>query len=106
MVHQSEEGIGVCCAITSSKRAAYYSIGDAAINCGSVANSTGLDGREWIGEAASSMFPSGESRISTAAEKPSFSIDPVPYKTSRISSTEFGYSFQVNPDGVTILITC
>ncbi|KAL3523584.1 hypothetical protein ACH5RR_016418 [Cinchona calisaya] len=26
-----------------------------------------------------------------------FSIDPVPYKTSRISSTEFGYSFQVNP---------
>ncbi|KAL3517533.1 hypothetical protein ACH5RR_020122 [Cinchona calisaya] len=42
------------------------------------------------------MFLSGKSRSSTAGEK-SFSVDPVPYKTSRISSTEFHYSFEVNP---------
>ncbi|KAL3523577.1 hypothetical protein ACH5RR_016411 [Cinchona calisaya] len=48
--------------------------------------------------AVSSIFPSGKSRISTASQKSSlFSVDPVPYKTSRISSTEFAYSFQVNP---------
>ncbi|KAL3523597.1 hypothetical protein ACH5RR_016431 [Cinchona calisaya] len=42
------------------------------------------------------MFLSGKSTSSAAAEKP-FSIDPVPYKTSRISSTEFRYTFEVNP---------
>ncbi|KAL3523549.1 hypothetical protein ACH5RR_016383 [Cinchona calisaya] len=74
-------------------------IGDVAINCGSVVNSTALDGREWIAEdAATSIFRSDKSRSSTAAQKSSyFSIDPVPYKTSRISSTEFGYTFEVNP---------
>ncbi|KAL3523598.1 hypothetical protein ACH5RR_016432 [Cinchona calisaya] len=42
------------------------------------------------------MFLSGKSTSSAAAEK-SFSMDPVPYKTSRISSTGFGYKFEVNP---------
>ncbi|KAL3523552.1 hypothetical protein ACH5RR_016386 [Cinchona calisaya] len=76
--------------------APYYSIGDAAINCGSVTNSIATDGREWIAEeAASSMFLSGESVAAQISS--SFSVDPLPYNTSRISSTEFGYSFQLNP---------
>ncbi|KAL3523571.1 hypothetical protein ACH5RR_016405 [Cinchona calisaya] len=74
-------------------------VDNAAINCGSVFNSTALDGREWITEdTASSIFLSGKSRSSTPAQKSSsFSVDPVPYKTSRVSSTEFHYTFQVNP---------
>ncbi|XP_027104833.2 receptor-like protein kinase FERONIA [Coffea arabica] len=75
--------------------AAVHYISDAAINCGFNGNSTALDGREWIGDAPL-KFLSGKSRISTAAEKP-FPIDPVPYKTSRVSATEFGYSFEVSP---------
>ncbi|KAL3523612.1 hypothetical protein ACH5RR_016446 [Cinchona calisaya] len=42
------------------------------------------------------MSLSGKSRSSIAAGR-SFSIDNVPYKTSRISSTEFHYIFEVNP---------
>ncbi|CDO99859.1 unnamed protein product [Coffea canephora] len=75
--------------------AAVHYISDAAINCGFSGNSTALDGREWIGDAPL-KFLSGKSRISTAAEKP-FPIDPVPYKSSRVSATEFGYSFEVSP---------
>ncbi|KAL3523581.1 hypothetical protein ACH5RR_016415 [Cinchona calisaya] len=30
-------------------------------------------------------------------------MDPIPYKTSRISTTEFGYTFEVNPGPFTLL---
>ncbi|KAL3523550.1 hypothetical protein ACH5RR_016384 [Cinchona calisaya] len=43
------------------------------------------------------MFLSGESVAAQISS--SFSVDPLPYNTSRISSTEFGYSFQLNPAG-------
>ncbi|XP_027104832.2 putative receptor-like protein kinase At5g39000 [Coffea arabica] len=75
--------------------AAVHYISDAAINCGFNGNLTALDGRDWIGDGTL-KFLSGKSRISTAAEKP-FPIDPVPYKSSRVSATEFGYSFEVSP---------
>ncbi|KAL3520840.1 hypothetical protein ACH5RR_018989 [Cinchona calisaya] len=86
----------------TSEAAASYYIGDVAINCGSTGNSTALDGREWIGEAASKFMPSslqpkGISRSSTALDNKPFLGDPVPYKTSRISETPFHYTFQVDP---------
>ncbi|KAL3523587.1 hypothetical protein ACH5RR_016421 [Cinchona calisaya] len=81
--------------LTSAIASAPSYLGDVAINCGSVSNSNALDGRKWIGETGL-MFLSGKSRSSTAAKK-SFSVDPVPYRTSRISSTEFRYTFEVNP---------
>ncbi|KAL3520837.1 hypothetical protein ACH5RR_018986 [Cinchona calisaya] len=78
-----------------------YYIGDVAINCGSIGNSTALDGREWIGEAASkfmysSLQPKGKSKSSTSLEK-TFYADPIPSMTSRISATPFHYTFQVTP---------
>ncbi|CAI9090759.1 OLC1v1025593C3 [Oldenlandia corymbosa var. corymbosa] len=71
-------------------------IRDVAINCGSVGNSTARDGREWIGESAMAGI-SGES-ISSVAVQISIlrgGADSVPYKTSRISATEFRYTFRV-----------
>nr|XP_027111375.1 receptor-like protein kinase FERONIA [Coffea arabica] len=80
---------------TPGPAAPYYVGDDIAINCGSVGNSAALDGREWIGEAAS-QFLSGKSRTSTALDK-SFYADPIPYMISRISATPFHYTFQVSP---------
>ncbi|KAL3523592.1 hypothetical protein ACH5RR_016426 [Cinchona calisaya] len=81
--------------LTSTLGPARSYLGDVAIDCGSFGNSNALDGRKWIGETAS-MSLSGKSRSSIAAGR-SFSVDNVPYKTSRISSTEFHYIFEVNP---------
>ncbi|XP_027162664.1 receptor-like protein kinase FERONIA [Coffea eugenioides] len=75
-------------------------LGDVAVDCGSIGNSTALDGREWIGdtgsELMSSLQPRGKTRSSTAADKLS-SVDGVPYRTSRISATPFQYTFRVTP---------
>ncbi|CAI9094533.1 OLC1v1030291C1 [Oldenlandia corymbosa var. corymbosa] len=69
-------------------------ISDAAINCGSVGSATSADGREWIGESGLKFKLSGESRSS------SFRVgggNHIPYRTSRISATEFRYTFAVIP---------
>ncbi|CAI9091270.1 OLC1v1026245C1 [Oldenlandia corymbosa var. corymbosa] len=76
------------------------------VNCDVALNSgcdhltlTALDGREWVGESVSSYYLSGKSRSSTAGDQTSSfpGFDPVPYKTSRISATEFHYNFYLEP---------
>lgn len=80
--------------------AAPYCLDDIAVNCGSIDNSTALEGREWIGDTGSklisSLQPKGKSRNLVAVNKSS-SADYVLYRTSRISATRFQYTFQVTP---------
>ncbi|KAL3523589.1 hypothetical protein ACH5RR_016423 [Cinchona calisaya] len=71
-----------------------------AINCGSFSsNSNGLDGHEWIGETAASILflSDSKSRTSTILAKSFSAADPFPYKTSRIFTNPFHYTFQVSP---------
>ncbi|KAK4477810.1 hypothetical protein RD792_017073 [Penstemon davidsonii] len=68
---------------------------DIYVNCGSTGTSTALDGREWVGD---DIYPilfaiKGSSTKSTVTEH----VHPVPYKTARISRSQFSYIFQVSP---------
>ncbi|KAH6791928.1 hypothetical protein C2S52_002405 [Perilla frutescens var. hirtella] len=73
--------------------------GDVSINCGSRGNSAACNGRIWHGDiqpkCPSLLQLKGLSTVSTAIHK-STSADPVPYRTARISRSQFSYTFQVN----------
>ncbi|GFS30489.1 protein kinase family protein [Actinidia rufa] len=58
------------------------------------------DGRQWIGDRGSKYITSHGSKrklISSIAVDRLLSPDPVPYKTARISRSQFTYTFQVSP---------
>ncbi|XP_057769112.1 receptor-like protein kinase FERONIA [Salvia miltiorrhiza] len=63
------------------------------INCGGAAPATALGGRQWLGDAA----PEGSSRASTAKPELIAAVDPVPYKSARLSRSQFSYSFDLSP---------
>ncbi|GFY86950.1 hercules receptor kinase 2 [Actinidia rufa] len=66
-------------------------------NCGFSGNSTAADGRQWIGDNGSKYITSHGSKgklISSIAIDRLLSPDPVPYKTARISRSQFTYTFQ------------
>ncbi|XP_073159530.1 receptor-like protein kinase FERONIA [Henckelia pumila] len=72
-----------------------------AISCGNSGDATARDGRAWTGDSGfkSSMAPlliNGESTNSRAIHRFGL-LDPVPYKTARISRNEFQYVIGVNP---------
>ncbi|KAG8384590.1 hypothetical protein BUALT_Bualt04G0133700 [Buddleja alternifolia] len=73
--------------------------GDVSINCGSSVTSAASNGREWLGDErrkfSSLLQIKGSSTTSSVIQK-SISADPVPYKTARVSLSQFSYSFQVN----------
>ncbi|KAG8384591.1 hypothetical protein BUALT_Bualt04G0133800 [Buddleja alternifolia] len=76
-------------------------IHDLSIDCGSVGTSAAGNGREWIGDARR-KFPDliqikGSSTTSTGIHKLTSSPDLIPYKTTRISISEFSYIFQLKP---------
>ncbi|KAL8471797.1 hypothetical protein ACS0TY_029142 [Phlomoides rotata] len=70
------------------------------MNCGSTGTSSDYSGTKWLGDVQPRASPSlkltGSSTTSAASSK-STSADPVPYKTARLSSSQFSYEFQVNP---------
>ncbi|KAL0377604.1 UNVERIFIED_CONTAM: Receptor-like protein kinase FERONIA [Sesamum radiatum] len=77
-----------------------YITGDISINSGSVGTSSGLNGREWVGDVKPKL-PSflqlkGSSTASTAIHK-LIAADPVPHNTARISLSQFSYAFLLNP---------
>ncbi|KAK6155006.1 hypothetical protein DH2020_009254 [Rehmannia glutinosa] len=73
---------------------------DISINCGSVGTSASRNGKKWMGDTqpkfSSLLQIEGSSTTSTVVHK-LISADPIPYKTARISHSQFSYSFQVNP---------
>ncbi|KAL1568183.1 non-specific serine/threonine protein kinase [Salvia divinorum] len=84
----------ICCFIFSF-------ISDAAdpdrisINCGGgAAAATAFGGREWLGDAAAAE---GSSRSSAATGEVVAGVDPVPYKSARLSRSRFSYSFDLTP---------
>ncbi|GFY86936.1 malectin/receptor-like protein kinase family protein [Actinidia rufa] len=78
--------------------AIYYPLDNIAVNCGLSDNSTAADGRQWIGDNGSKYITSHGSKgklISSIAVDRLLSPDPVPYKTARVSRSQFTYTFQV-----------
>ncbi|KAL2549363.1 Receptor-like protein kinase FERONIA [Forsythia ovata] len=78
----------------------HYLTGDIAVNCGSAGISTAFNGREWIGDTKSKPTSSPQingSSTSSSVVHNLVSTDPVPYKTARISRTQFSYTFRVSP---------
>ncbi|KAG6386608.1 hypothetical protein SASPL_151776 [Salvia splendens] len=62
------------------------------INCGGgAAAATALGGREWLGDAAAADGSSATTREVVAG------VDPVPYKSARLSRSRFSYSFDLAP---------
>ncbi|KAG8374333.1 hypothetical protein BUALT_Bualt11G0120800 [Buddleja alternifolia] len=81
-------------AASSHYNVAEQSIGDVSINCGSNGNSAARNGRAWPGDVqpktSSLLQIKGSSTTSTLMH---ISADPVPYKTARISHSQFSYGF-------------
>ncbi|GFY86951.1 malectin/receptor-like protein kinase family protein [Actinidia rufa] len=78
--------------------ALYHPLDNIAVNCGFSGNSTAADGRQWIGDSSSKYITSHGSKgklISSIAVDQLLSPDPIPYKTARISRSQFTYTFQV-----------
>ncbi|CAI9752755.1 unnamed protein product [Fraxinus pennsylvanica] len=77
----------------------HYLSGDIAIDCGSTGISTAFSGREWIGDIKSKSTTSPQikgSSTSSSVVHNLVSTDPVPYKTARISRTQFSYIFRLS----------
>ncbi|KAG8384589.1 hypothetical protein BUALT_Bualt04G0133600 [Buddleja alternifolia] len=68
-----------------------------AISCGSSGNSTGPDGRVWVGDSGSESSLSMQINGKPSKSKSIHQLDSVPYKTARISRNEFSYVFSVGP---------
>ncbi|KAJ0714616.1 putative non-specific serine/threonine protein kinase [Helianthus annuus] len=80
--------------------APYYPIDDIAVNCGSIGNTSALDGREWTDDVATKFSLSRKQAggsISSRAVHTSLSGDPVPYLTARASRSPFYYTFNLHP---------
>ncbi|PWA56807.1 serine/threonine/dual specificity protein kinase, catalytic domain-containing protein [Artemisia annua] len=80
--------------------APYYPIDDIAVNCGSIGNSSALDGREWTGDVGTEFSLSRKqagNSISSRAVHTLLSGDPVPYLTARASHSTFFYTFKLQP---------
>lgn len=77
--------------------AGYYLNGDVAINCGSTGISTAFNGREWIGDISTSPPQIKGSSSSSSTIHNLALVDPVPYKTARVSQSQFSYTFRVSP---------
>ncbi|KAG6659325.1 hypothetical protein CIPAW_03G026600 [Carya illinoinensis] len=72
----------------------YVAVENIALNCGDSSNSTGRDGRKWIGDKDSKIFQND--RYSYPAPKSAPHVS-VPYRTARISQSQFTYVFPVTP---------
>ncbi|KAL1568166.1 non-specific serine/threonine protein kinase [Salvia divinorum] len=65
------------------------------INCGGgAAAATALGGRVWLGDSAAA---DGLSQSTAATREVVAGVDPVPYKTARLSRSKFSYSFDLTP---------
>ncbi|KAK4491490.1 hypothetical protein RD792_002240 [Penstemon davidsonii] len=71
--------------------------GDIYINCGSTGTSAALDGREWLGDNHPNFAVKGSSAKSSVTGELLVPVDPVPFRTARISSSRFSYIFRVSP---------
>ena len=86
--------------VTAKPFPTYSSINDIMLNCGSSGISTDPDGREWTGDVGiHSKFVSLEQSNNTfiLSNSHGTSIDRDPYKTARISHSQFTYRFRVSP---------
>jgi hypothetical protein len=83
---------------TSTPR--YTAADNIAINCGTRDNSTAMDKRQWVGDIHSKFTPIEEGDHKSNASTPQIqdsSVNTVPYKTARLSYSQFMYEFHVTP---------
>ncbi|KAK1432933.1 hypothetical protein QVD17_09836 [Tagetes erecta] len=92
--------VGFILSVKGDLPAPYYPIDDIAVNCGSIGNTSALDGREWTGDVGTKFSLSRKQAggsISSRAVHTSLSGDPVPYLTARASRSPFFYTFKLHP---------
>ncbi|GMN74679.1 hypothetical protein TIFTF001_055447, partial [Ficus carica] len=81
-------------ASTVEQQLRYDPVDDIAIDCGFSGNNTPLDTRSWIGDINSKHFSQSEGRnkdsVTLEASEQQI-VDMVPYRTARLSHSEFTY---------------
>ncbi|XP_051136783.1 putative receptor-like protein kinase At5g39000 isoform X2 [Andrographis paniculata] len=74
---------------------------DVSVDCGSSGTFTAQSGREWCGDVQKKFAPflhvRGSSTTSSVSQRFVYGDNPVPYRTARVSRSQFSYVFQVNP---------
>ncbi|XWS75695.1 hypothetical protein CRYUN_Cryun01aG0113600 [Craigia yunnanensis] len=84
----------------ASEQLPYVPRDNITLNCGATSDSNGRDDRIWTGDKSSKFGPLETSQNKSEAyeaDSQGDSVDPVPYMTARVSSSEFKYSFPVTP---------
>jgi serine/threonine protein kinase len=87
----------VCHISIATSTPPYVAVDDITLKCGSSGKSTALDNRDWIGDRDSKYTPIEEGDRKSAVQSQDSSVVSVPYKTARISSSQFTYVFPVTP---------
>ncbi|EOY03739.1 hypothetical protein QUC31_017587 [Theobroma cacao] len=64
------------------------------LDCGSTGNNTDLAGRSWL--ADSTIYLDRSNKVSVISSSPTKG-DSIPYRTARLSRSQFSYSFTVTP---------
>ncbi|XP_051141376.1 putative receptor-like protein kinase At5g39000 [Andrographis paniculata] len=89
------------CAIAASSINTAPFAADISINCGSTGKSTAVNGKEWLGDLqpkSPSVFQiGGSSSIVHTKKSISGTNFVIPYKTARISRSQFSYTFRASP---------
>ena len=83
---------------TSTPR--YTTADNIAINCATRDNSTAMDKCQWVGDIHSKFTPIKEGDHKSNASTPQIqdsSVNTVPYKTARLSYSQFMHEFHVTP---------
>ncbi|XP_022759137.1 receptor-like protein kinase FERONIA [Durio zibethinus] len=84
----------------ASEQTPYNPTDNITLNCGAPFDTFGPDGRFWAGDNSSKFGPFESSQNKSEvyeADGPGGSVDTVPYMTSRVSTSEFKYTFSVTP---------
>ncbi|XVF71236.1 hypothetical protein PTKIN_Ptkin12aG0020100 [Pterospermum kingtungense] len=83
----------------SSVQLRYVPTDNITLNCGAYSDSKDPDGRFWSGDKTSKFGPVESSHNKSAAYEADIQGDfpAVPYITARVSSSQFKYTFPVNP---------